>query len=122
MNKVILTGRVTQDLELRNTGKVDVVNYQLAVKRDKDNTDFINITTFGEFAKTLCEYIKKGDMLGIEGNLHITSYEKDGKKQTSYSVVTDRIEFLQTKREDKKVEKTSIEQDEITLTDADLPF
>ena len=123
MNRIILTGRMTADPELRCTsnGK-DIVNYQLAVRRDKDNTDFINITTFGEFAKTLCEYVKKGDMLGIEGNLHISSYEdKDGHKRNSYSVLTERVEFLQTKKE-KESNSTSISQDEIVIEDSDLPF
>lgn len=126
MNRICLSGRITHDLELRctSTGK-DVVSYTLAVRRDKDNTDFINCTTFGEFAKILCEYCQKGDMIGVEGRLQVSTYEKDNKKYTNYDVLTDKVDFYNTKKEGNKVEQstqTSIKQDEITLDDSDLPF
>ena len=126
MNRICLIGRITQDLELRCTGSgKDVVSYTLAVRRDKDNTDFINCTTFGEIAKAMYEYCKKGDMIGVEGRLQVSQYEKDGQKHNSYSVLTDKIDFTNTKKEGTKVEQTtekSIEKDEITLTDDELPF
>ena len=126
MNHITLTGRITQELELRHTGKVDIVNYQLACRRDKDTTDFINITTFGEFAKTLCQYCHKGDLIGIEGRLQISQYEKDGKKYSSYSVISEKVEFLNTKKEEKEEKttstQTSIKQDEIIVDDDMLPF
>jgi len=126
MNRICLTGRITKDLELRCTGTgKDVVSYQLAVRRDKDTTDFINCTTFGEFSKILCDYCQKGDLIGVEGRLQINSYtDKDGNNKTSYDVLTDKIDFLQTKKENKKEEVStpSISKDEIVLTDEDLPF
>lgn len=125
MNRIILTGRIVKDLELRCTssGK-DIVNYSLAVRRDKDNTDFINCTTFGETAKTLCEYCNKGDLIGVEGHLQSNQYEdNEGKKHTTFYVLTDKVEFLNTKKKEEKpvvksVEKTSVELDERF----DLPF
>ena len=127
MNRICLSGRITNDLELRCTGQgKDIVSYTLAVRRDKDNTDFINCTTFGEFAKILCEYCHKGDMIGVEGRLQTNNYEdKDGNKRTSYSVITDKVDFYNTKKEETKVEETtqeSISKDEVVLTDDDLPF
>lgn len=127
MNKIILTGRITKDIELRATGNgTDVASYQLAVRRDKDNTDFINITTFGEFAKILCKYCHKGDMIGIEGRLQINNYtDKDGNNKNSYSVISEKVEFLNTKKDEESKSTQgvqSIKQDEIELTDDDLPF
>lgn len=126
MNKILLTGRITKDLELRATGTgKDIVSYQVAVRRDKDNTDFINITTFGEFAKVLCNYCQKGDMIGIEGRLQIDNYtDKDGNNRTSYSVISDKIDFLNVKKEEKKEQTTptSIKQEEIIIDDSMLPF
>ena len=124
MNRICILGRITQDLELRctSTGK-DVVSYTLAVRRDKDNTDFIPCTTFGEMAKTLCQYAHKGDMLGVEGRLQTSKYEKDGKNYTNYYVLTDKIVFTGTKKEDNKVktEQVSIKQEDIDVNDI-LPF
>lgn len=120
-----MTGRITQDPELRCTGSgKDIVSYQIAVRRDKDNTDFINCVTFGEFAKTFCQYCHKGDMIGIEGKLQISQYEKEGKKYNSYNVITDKVEFLNTKKEEKteEVNTLSVKQEEIVIDDSELPF
>lgn len=127
MNRICLTGRLTRDLELRCTGTgKDVVSYTLAVRRDNENTDFINCSTFGEMAKIMDKYLHKGDMIGVEGRLQINNYEKDGEMCYNYNVISDRIDFLQTKKEEgNKVEETtqtSINQDEVTLDDSDLPF
>ena len=128
MNRVCLTGRITNDLEVRTTETgLDICNYSIAVRRDTDNTDFINVTTFGEFTKTLSKYCHKGDMIGIEGRIQTRTYEKDGVKHYSYSVITDRIDFLNTKKEDGEDKSTqsiqSISQDDLILTDDDsLPF
>ena len=127
MNKVILTGRITKDLELRATSSgINIITYQLAVRRDKDTTDFINITTFGDFAKTLHQYCHKGDMIVIEGRLQINTYtDKDGNNKSSYSVVSEKIDFLNTKKGDESKSTPSVQsikQDEIELDDSELPF
>lgn len=126
MNRICLSGRLTKDLELRCTGTgKDVVSYTLAVRRDKDNTDFINCSTFGEMAKVMDKYCHKGDMLGIEGRLIISKYDKDGETKYNYNVISDRVDFLQTKKEENDVEQStqeSINKDEVILTDDDLPF
>lgn len=124
MNRICLLGRIANDLELRCTGQgKDIVSYSLAVRRDKDNTDFIPCSTFGEYAKVLCQYAKKGDMIGVEGRLQVSQYEKEGKKYNSYSVITDKIDFTASKtKEEKQESKISLKQDEIVLQDSELPF
>ena len=126
MNRICLSGRIVNDLELRCTGQgKDIVSYTLACRRDKDTTDFIPCTTFGEFAKVLCQYCQKGDMVGVEGRLQVSSYEKDGQKHYSYNVLTDKVDFYNTKKEGTKVEETtqtSIKQEEIIVDDDMLPF
>lgn len=124
MNRIILTGRLTKDLELKQTGTgKDIVNYSIAVSVDKDNTDFINCTTFGESAKTLCQYIHKGDLIGVEGQVRTSQYiDSENKKHTNTYVLTNRVEFLNTaKRENKEVVK-SIEKIDMTINEEDLPF
>lgn len=129
MNKVILTGRITQNLEKRETTSgILVCKYTLAVQRDKDNTDFINCTTFGQFVDTLVKYCNKGDLIGIEGRLQTGSYEKDGEKRYTTDVITDKVEFLNTKKENKKEDdatpnnEQSISKYEVEIDDDDLPF
>jgi single-strand DNA-binding protein len=132
MNHITLTGRTTKDLELRSTatGK-DSVMFSLAVNDGKNAdgepiTDFINITAYGERAVLLHKYVHKGDLIGIEGKLKPYVKEDENRNRTTYySVVTDRIEFLNTKRadaEEKEESVRSISQDEIELSNDELPF
>ena len=121
MDKIFIIGRITKDLELKqtSTGK-DVVSYTLAVPINKDLTEFINCTTFGEFAKTLCTYCSKGDLIAIEGQLRTNQYvDNNNIKHTNYYVLTDKVMFLSTK---KKTENKSIEKTELMINESDLPF
>ncbi len=124
MNKIVLTGRLVNEVELKKSDSGNsYTKYTIAVRRDNDNTDFIDCVTFGTFAEKLNEYIRKGDMLGIVGNLQINTYEKDGAKHKSYSVVTERIEFLSGKpKEEIKEAPKGVTSDTFEVTDDDLPF
>ena len=126
MNRIELTGRITYDLELRATasGK-DVCDFTLAIRRDENNTDFIPCTVWGTSASTLCKYCNKGDLIAVEGSLQSHSYEKDNKKLTKYTVLANRIEFLNLKntKKDEKVEEEDLNFDiNQELEDDDLPF
>lgn len=125
MNSVFIIGRITKDLELKKTSTdKDIVNYSIANNITKDITEFINCTTFGESAKTLCEYCSKGDLIGIEGQLRTSQYvDSENKKHTSYYVLTNKVHFLHTsKSKDDSKEVKSIEKTDITIDDSDLPF
>ncbi len=130
MNRISLSGRITHNLELRKTpnGK-SIVNYSIAVSRDKEHTDFISCATFGESAKTLCEYCAKGDLIGIEGKLYTSQYtDSSNKKHNTYYIITDRIDFLNTSKKSKTTDETeevkSIDKvyTEDIITEDDLPF
>ena len=84
MNHVTLTGRLTDDPDIRRTqeGK-QVARYTLAVdRRGKDNgADFIRCTTFEGGADFADRYLHKGTKIAVMGNIHTGSYtDKDGKK------------------------------------------
>ena len=100
MNKMILTGRICNDIEMRYTNyNKEVVNINLAVKRDRENTDFISVTAFGGTAKLVSDYCKKGDRILIDGKLCVNNYtDKEGNKKTAYSVLAHSIEFLENKK------------------------
>lgn len=127
MNRISITGRITKDLELRktSTGK-EVLNYTLAVTRDKDNTDFIPCTTFGESAKTLKKYCSKGDLIGVEGKLMTNTYtDSSNNNHITYYVITDRVDFLNTSKKESKSSNKSVDKvytEDIVITEDDLPF
>ncbi|AOF54562.1 hypothetical protein HPP_2760 [Hydrangea phyllody phytoplasma] len=104
INKVILVGRITKDPELKNTNSgTYVVKFTLAVNRivsasSEKKTDFINCTVFGKQAENLEKYISKGALIGVEGNIRVETWEKDGVTNWQTSVVCNNVQFLESKK------------------------
>ena len=129
MNKVILIGRLTKDVELRNTSNgTPVATFTLAVDRNYTNqngqreADFINIIAWRKQAEFCEKYIKKGNRIGIEGNIQTRNYEdKNGQKHYITEVVAENIQFLESKPKTNKHDETPyIEVGE--EINPDLPF
>lgn len=107
MNKVILIGRMTKDSELRYTEtNLAICDFSLAVDREykKDEADFIKCKVFGKLGETINKYTKKGDLIAVCGRIQTGSFEKDGKKYYTFEIIPDSVKFLQTKKEETKVE------------------
>ena len=102
MNKIMLTGRLVKDAEmsfLPGTG-MPKITFTLAIDRayQKDNNnkkvDFIPCEQIGKHVEKLAQYLTKGKMIGVEGELNIDQYEKDGQKKSFTKVKVDKLEFL----------------------------
>ncbi|MEG1256640.1 single-stranded DNA-binding protein [Clostridium sp.] len=97
MNKTMLLGRVTKDIELR-FGKdgMAIAKFSVAVNRmKKGETDFINCIAFGKTAETIANYMKKGSQIGIEGHIQTGSYtNKEGNRVYTTDVIVDRMDFV----------------------------
>lgn len=97
MNYTVLTGRITKDIELRQTqtGK-SVAKFTLAVSRTKDETDFINCVAWNQTAELLATYTHKGSLIGIEGRIQTRNYDNNqGQKVYVTEVIANRIDFLE---------------------------
>lgn len=125
MNKVILSGNLTRDPDLKTTqsGK-SYVRVGVAVKRtfskDKDAVDFLNLMAWGKTAEFLAKWFNKGSRVLIEGNLQTSTYEKNGTKQTAIEIIVDQIEFAGGKKEGSP--KTNNDFDGEPIDDDDFPF
>ena len=137
MQLYIATGNLVKDNELRvTTSGKSVVKNTLAIRRDKDNTDFMEFTCFGTTADLLNKYTTKGSKIGIQGEFKNNNYEKDGKKIYRNELLVRSIELLSTKERKtntETVEPTLAEEStqtdpfqefnsEVQLTDDMLPF
>lgn len=128
MNVVSLTGRITNDLELKLTQSgVTVCSFTLAVKRPKvsGTTDFIDCVAFRHNCDYLTNYAQKGTMIEVSGALTTRKWEdKNGNKRTSYEVIVDSTTIIDSKKADKNVdiEKTPEEDLRSVEVDGDLPF
>ena len=103
MNKVMLTGRLVRDPELKEHGENKVTKFSLAVTRQfkRDEADFINCVAFGKTAETMAQYLLKGSQIGVTGNIRTGSYDaQDGSKRFTTDVVVENFEFLGGKNSD----------------------
>lgn len=105
MNKVLLVGNLVRDVEVRYTMQEKAVaKFTLAINRDIKNkdgnyeADYINCVLFGEQAKAISEYLKKGTKVSVEGHIQTGVYEKDGKKVYTTDIVVEKIQFLDSKK------------------------
>lgn len=100
MNSIILIGRLTRDPELKfgQSGKA-YSRFSLAVDRafQKGEVDFINCVAFGRTAEVIGEYLRKGNRTAVQGRLQMNRYEVNGEKRTSYDVVVDSFDFIESK-------------------------
>lgn len=99
-NSVILTGRITKDLELKPAGQTQVTNFSMAVDNPfkKDDASFFDIVAFGKTAELLNNYCGKGSKILIEGNLKQERFQdKQGNNRSAVRVIANRVEFLDGK-------------------------
>lgn len=126
-NIAILTGRLTRDPDVRYTSGNEpkaVANFTLAVNRMKEGADFISCTAFGKTAEFMEKYIQKGSAIEVVGRIQTGSYEKDGVKHYTTTVIADRVNFsVGSKKEDSGTATTS---DDVPTgfseVDIDIPF
>lgn len=138
MNKILITGRNTKEIELRQlTSGASAIEFSVAVKRAFKNangeyeSDFFNCVAFSKTAETISRFVKKGDMIGIEGRLQTRSYtNKEGRKINVTEIIVENFEFLQSKKQEEPTNEGAnhdadpfkAPQWEEINPDGDLPF
>ncbi|SDB29775.1 single-strand DNA-binding protein [Ruminococcaceae bacterium FB2012] len=101
LNKVILMGRITRDLELKQTPQgVPVLSFSIAVDRnfvkqgEERQADFINCVAWRQQAEFISRYFGKGRMIAVEGNLRTRTYDdQNGNKRYATEVYVDSVYF-----------------------------
>ena len=140
MNKVILSGNLVADPEIRTTSSdKTVATLRLAVRRawkktdeNQPDADFFNIVAWERLAEFCRNYLTKGSKIIVEGRLQSRSYEaKDGTKRYVTEVIANEIEFASSKSDrpressydDRSDKKPSAPGNEIeNIDDVDIPF
>ena len=127
MNKVILLGNLTRDVEIKHTvGGKAYARVGLAVKRpfskDKDAVDFFNLVAWEHTAAFIAKYFEKGARILIEGRLQSSTYEKEGEKHTSVDVIVEQAEFAGSKSKDNRPANAKGDFGGAPVEDDDTPF
>ncbi len=98
INRVILAGNLTKDPERRYTPTgMPVTSFRLAINRrikDREETCFIDVVTFGKLADTCFEMLSKGANVLVEGYIRYETWETDVGKRSRHVVVADRVNFI----------------------------
>ena len=116
MNKVILMGRLTRDVEMRQTPNgVSLARFSIAVNRrfaGKDaqqQADFINCVAWRQTGEFIARYFQKGSMIAVVGSIQSRSWDgNDGKKQYATEVVVDEAYFTGSKSENSTGSNTDL--------------
>ena len=133
-NMFILRGRTTADIELKQSGDLTYCNFSVAVDRpyrkDKEReTDFIYLTAYRGTAEFLANYVGKGTMIGVTGEIRTRTWEDDGQKRSRTDFIVDEVEFAGPKQSSDapstpakqsapKTKSAPVDED----ADDDLPF
>ena len=107
LNRTVLTGRLTDDPELRYTNQgTAVVTFRLAVTRQFRNqdgsrdADFINCVVWRKSAENFANFTHKGSLVGIDGRLSTRNYEnKQGQKVYVTEVTVENFALLESRKD-----------------------
>ena len=102
LNKVILIGRTTKDVDLRKTSSgTAVATFTLAVdnrfvqKEGQNTADFISCVAWNSTAEFMNNYVKKGSLVAVEGRIQTRNYDnKDGNRVYVTEVVVETLKSL----------------------------
>jgi single-strand DNA-binding protein len=102
LNHVVLIGRLTRDAELKYTASGQAVcKFSIAVNRRRksgeqwvDEANFFDIVLWGRQGESLNQYLLKGKMVGVDGELRQDRWEQDGQNRSKVEIVANNLQLL----------------------------
>jgi single-strand DNA-binding protein len=105
INRVVLTGNLTKDPDVRSTANsgLQICKLRLAVNTRRRNgstgeweekPNYFDVTVFGRQAESCEKFLRKGRAVAIDGRLEWREYEVDGQKRQSVDIIADNVQFL----------------------------
>ena len=139
INRVLLTGNLTREPELKRTASGSAILEMGIAVNDRtkdqqtgewcDRPNYFDLTMFGKRAESVSNYLSKGTKVTVEGRLRYEQWtSKDGQKRSKVKVIVDEIEFMQQRGSNSAVREASTSESgpvidvEATVYDNDIPF
>jgi single-strand DNA-binding protein len=102
LNHVVLIGRLTRDAELKSIASgQSVCKFSIAVNRRKKNGDqwedepnFFDVVVWGRQGESLHQYLLKGKMVGVDGELKQDRWQQDGQNRSKVEIVASNLQLL----------------------------
>ena len=125
INRVIITGRLTADPQLRVTANgIKTTKFNVAIDRHGEGADFPLCVAWDKTAENICTYCHKGSQVGIEGRIQTSSYDdkETGKKIFTTTIWVYYCEFLDGKPLNSTPQATENALPTLEVTAEELPF
>ena len=141
INRVVITGNLTADPELRSTPSgTSVCNLRIACNTRRkdgeewvDKPNFFNVTVWGAQGENVARYLSKGRPVAIDGRLEWREWEtQEGAKRQDINIIADSVQFLSSRNDGDGGEPSGAEQDFVPVpagvgaagaaSDDDIPF
>ena len=110
INRVIMTGNLTSDPELRAAGSTNVCKMRIANNTRRKNSqtgmwedkpNYFDVAVFGAQAENCKKYLAKGRPIAIDGRLEWREWEaQDGSKRQNVEIIADNVQFLGSPRDE----------------------
>jgi len=102
LNRVTLVGRLTRDAELKSIASgTTVCKISIAVNRAvksgeewKEEASFFDVDLWGRRGEGLHQYLTKGKMIGVDGELRQERWQQDGQNRSKVSIFANNIQLL----------------------------
>ena len=146
LNKVMIIGNITNDLELKTTPSgLPVLSFSVATNltwkdqsgSKQEKAEFHNVVAWRKLAETIAQYLKKGSSILVEGRLQTKSWEADGVKKYKTEIVAEKVQFgpkrdggsgnynnkpAETTNGEKEVKSDGIDYPTEEINPEDIPF
>jgi single-strand DNA-binding protein len=111
INRVVISGNLTRDPELRATASgMAVLQMGIAVNDRRKNPqsgewedvpNFFDVIVFGSRGESLSRFLSKGSKVAVEGKLRWSSWEDKatGAKRSKVEIIADDIEFMSSRND-----------------------
>ena len=137
INEVTIAGNICSDLEIRQAGSSQVLNFSVATNerwtdksgQKQEKAEFHNCQVWGKQAENVSTYVSKGKLVAVRGSLQTRNYEnKEGITVYITEILADRVEFLEWGEKSKNETKKSSNGEDYdfsdfkSVEDEDVPF
>ena len=134
VNKIIIVGNVGQTPTIRTAGETKIASFTVATTerfKDKEETEWHNVSVFGKLAEVVEKYVDKGTQLYVEGRIKTEKYtDKNGVERTATRVIANTIQMLGGKKESQPAQQAVQQRpkatapiiDDLPDDDTGLPF
>ena len=127
VNRVVVGGNLTRDPELRRTQSgCALLDFCVACNDRRRNAqsgewedvaNYVDCILFGKRAEAICEFLRKGSAVVVDGKLRYETWESDGRKRSRLRIVVNEIQFSGG-----KAKKEPEQEPQATAYDEDIPF